>query len=396
MAKALFDFSINKSRSLILFFLLCLFIKPSLLFSHIYILLELNYYNSMGKTSKDKRDIYYRLAKEKGWRARSAFKLLQLDESFNVFKDVTRAVDLCAAPGSWSQVLSSKLYLNKDEEERKQVKIVAVDLQPMSALPGVIQIQGDITEDATAEKIISHSDGQLAQLVVCDGAPDVTGLHAFDEYLQSQLVFSAFNITSCILTPGGTFISKIFRAKNVNIIYAQMSQFFKEVNCCKPKSSRQSSCEAFIICQNYSPPEGYEPTLCNPILSANYCSDDCISSLKSPTNRALVPFMACGDLSGFDSDRTYPLELSKISEEFSDWKYIPRSVVQPPTEPAYKKALGLKKDGSMLNKEDKQSKHLNERRINTNLTDDDEVVVEEQIFYDECDENCLSILNISG
>uniref|UniRef100_A0A914KP36 Putative tRNA (cytidine(32)/guanosine(34)-2'-O)-methyltransferase n=1 Tax=Meloidogyne incognita TaxID=6306 RepID=A0A914KP36_MELIC len=311
---------------------------------------------------------------------------------FNRFSDVTRAVDLCAAPGSWSQVLSSKLYSNRDEEERKQVKIVAVDLQPMSALPGVIQIQGDITEDATAEKIISHFDGQLAQLVVCDGAPDVTGLHAFDEYLQSQLVFSAFNITSCILTPGGTFISKIFRAKNINIIYAQMSQFFKEVNCCKPKSSRQSSCEAFIICQNYSPPAGYEPTLCNPILSANYY--DCISSLKSPTNRALVPFMACGDLSGFDSDRTYPLELSKISEEFSDWKYIPRPVVQPPTEPAYKKALGLKKDGSMLNK-DKQSKHLNKRRVNANLNDDDEVVDEKQIFYDECDENCLSILNIS-
>uniref|UniRef100_A0A1I8BU49 FtsJ domain-containing protein n=1 Tax=Meloidogyne hapla TaxID=6305 RepID=A0A1I8BU49_MELHA len=108
----------------------------------------------MGKTSKDKRDIYYRLAKEKGWRARSAYKLLQIDESFNIFKDVTRAVDLCAAPGSWSQVLSSKLYLNRDEEECKQVKIVAVDL------------------DATASKIISHFDGQLAQLVVCDGAPD--------------------------------------------------------------------------------------------------------------------------------------------------------------------------------------------------------------------------------
>uniref|UniRef100_A0A915LJ79 Ribosomal RNA methyltransferase FtsJ domain-containing protein n=1 Tax=Meloidogyne javanica TaxID=6303 RepID=A0A915LJ79_MELJA len=249
---------------------------------------ELNYSNSMGKTSKDKRDIYYRLAKEKGWRARSAFKLLQLDESFNVFKD---------------------------EEERKKIKIVAVDLQPMSSLPGVIQIQGDITEDATAEQIISHFDGQLAQLVVCDGAPD---------------------------------------------------DF--------PCKKRQHN-----LCPN------------EPVLQRN----DCISSLKSPTNRALVPFMACGDLSGFDSDRTYPLELSKISEEFSDWKYIPRSVVQPPTEPAYKKALGLKKDGSMLNKEDKQSKHLSERRINVNLNDGDEVVDEEQIFYDECDENCLSILNIS-
>ena len=64
---------------------------------------------SMGRSSKDKRDVYYRLAKEEGWRARSAFKLLQINDEFNIFKDVKRVVDLCAAPGSWSQVLSKKL-----------------------------------------------------------------------------------------------------------------------------------------------------------------------------------------------------------------------------------------------------------------------------------------------
>lgn len=111
----------------------------------------------MGKTSKDKRDIYYRKAKEQGWRARSAFKLLQIDEKFNILSGVTKAVDLCAAPGSWSQVLSRKLYLNEEinikepthlfytasvaEDQSKEtekleprkknenVKIVAVDLQ---------------------------------------------------------------------------------------------------------------------------------------------------------------------------------------------------------------------------------------------------------------------------
>ena len=84
----------------------------------------------MGKTSKDKRDIYYRLAKEHGWRARSAFKLLQIDERFEIFKGVDRVVDLCAAPGSWSQVLSRKL------KENPHGKIVAVDLQPMSPIDG--------------------------------------------------------------------------------------------------------------------------------------------------------------------------------------------------------------------------------------------------------------------
>lgn len=147
----------------------------------------------MGKVSRDKRDIYYRKAKEQGWRARSAFKLLQIDQKFNLFEGVTRAVDLCAAPGSWSQVLSRKLYLGeeidikekvnifgdvtpdqpkKEYVKNEQVKIVAVDLQPMAPLPGIIQIQGDITKYTTAQEIIKHFEGEKADLVVCDGAPD--------------------------------------------------------------------------------------------------------------------------------------------------------------------------------------------------------------------------------
>ena len=102
----------------------------------------------MGRSSKDKRDIYYRLAKEEGWRARSAFKLLQLNEDFNLFNGVNRVVDLCAAPGSWSQVLSRKLIQERPENKNK-VKIVAVDLQAMAPLPSVIQIQGDITKVRT-------------------------------------------------------------------------------------------------------------------------------------------------------------------------------------------------------------------------------------------------------
>ena len=82
----------------------------------------------MGKFSKDRRDIYYRRAKELGYRARSAFKILQIDEEFNLFEDVRRAVDLCAAPGSWSQVLSRKLW--KDGEDKTtETRIVGVDLQ---------------------------------------------------------------------------------------------------------------------------------------------------------------------------------------------------------------------------------------------------------------------------
>jgi len=127
----------------------------------------------MGKTSKDKRDVYYRLAKEEGFRARSAFKLQHLDEQFDLLNEsVKKVVDLCAAPGSWSQVLSQKLRANQSPETIDEVKIVAVDLQAMAPIPGIIQLQGDITKTSTAEEIISKFDGELADLVVCDGAPD--------------------------------------------------------------------------------------------------------------------------------------------------------------------------------------------------------------------------------
>jgi tRNA (cytidine32/guanosine34-2'-O)-methyltransferase len=131
----------------------------------------------MGKSSKDKRDIYYRLAKEQGYRARSAFKLLQLDEEFDLLNGLQRVVDLCAAPGSWSQVLASKLPRNAAAnrlESPIQIDpiIVAVDIQAMAPIAGVVQLQGDITKQSTAEEIISLFKGQRAQLVVCDGAPD--------------------------------------------------------------------------------------------------------------------------------------------------------------------------------------------------------------------------------
>lgn len=111
----------------------------------------------------------------------------------------------------------------------------------MAALPGVIQIQGDITKLSTAEQIIQHFEGEYAQLVVCDGAPDVTGLHDLDEYVQSQLVLAALHIATNVLKVGGTFIAKIFRGKDVSLLTAQLHLLFEYVSINKPKSSRNSS-----------------------------------------------------------------------------------------------------------------------------------------------------------
>lgn len=357
----------------------------------------------MGKSSKDKRDAYYRLAKEQGWRARSAFKLLQLDEEFDLFEGVTRVVDLCAAPGSWSQVLSRVLIQGQrvsraawedkryrevlrlrqagsisktDDAEappeakpREDVKIVAIDLQPMSPLEGIICLKADITHPSTIPLLLKALDpdhdststsieaSHPVDLVLSDGAPDVTGLHDLDIYVQSQLLWAALNLALCVLKPGGKFVAKIFRGKDVDLLYAQLRIVFEQVTVAKPRSSRASSVEAFIVCTNFRPPKGFKASLDNPLGAGRKL----YSSADSPAPRTLpyralredgitelelgsdlgdhdpaqhdiswiAPFLACGDLSAFDADASHKLPEGHVSLD----------PVQPPTAPPYKRAL---------------------------------------------------------
>ena len=285
----------------------------------------------MGKTSKDKRDIYYRLAKEEGWRARSAYKLLQIDDQFKIIEGAKRVVDLCAAPGSWSQVLSRKLKPDQDPS----VKIVAVDLQAMAPLPGVIQLQGDITSEVTAKEIIAHFEGALADVVVCDGAPDVTGIHDLDEYIQAQLLLAALNITTHVLKRNGAFVAKIFRGKDISLLFMQLGIFFKRVRCAKPRASRNSSIEAFVVCQEYSPPDGYVPNMANPLLNPQSCPN--FSQLEG-INRVVVSFVVCGDLDCLDADKNYSLEL-----EGREYKQL--DPTQAPIHPPYETAVSMKRSG---------------------------------------------------
>lgn len=295
----------------------------------------------MGKTSKDKRDIYYRKAKEVGFRARSAFKLLQIDEEYNLFENINRVVDLCAAPGSWSQVLSSKLYADDAAaSSTTSPKIIAVDLQEMSPIPGVLSIVGDITAQSTAEQIISHFEGNKADLCISDGAPDVTGLHDIDEYMQAQLLLSALNITTNLLREGGSFVAKIFRGKDVSLLYSQLRCFFSEVTVAKPKSSRNSSIESFVVCRDFRLPAGFTPSMDALFLNQKYGIAGSGNNELVGSNALTVPFVACGDLTGFDSDKSYPLALSGMSSSNPDEKgetytYTYKAPVQPPIRPNY-------------------------------------------------------------
>ncbi|KAG8546994.1 hypothetical protein GDO81_029353 [Engystomops pustulosus] len=287
--------------------------------------------------------------------------------------------NLSALPHSLQPVMADLplLYHSRSSNETSEVKIVAVDLQAMAPLPGVIQIQGDITKVSTAHEIIRHFKGEPADLVVCDGAPDVTGLHDIDEYIQAQLLLAALNITTHVLRTGGTFVAKIFRGKDVTLLYSQLKIFFQEVTCAKPRSSRNSSIEAFVVCQGYSPPEGYKPNMSNPLL--DHCYDVDFNQLEGP-NRVIVPFLACGDLSAYDSDKTYPLQLDTGKE----YNYVPPN--QPPIRPPYQEACFLKKN-NLLAKERPPSPVSTPPATNTSEEDDASSV---------CEETAIQQLSISS
>jgi tRNA (cytidine32/guanosine34-2'-O)-methyltransferase len=354
-------------------------------------------------------------------------------------------VDLCAAPGSWSQVLSRVLikgekfgrsaWQDRDAKFRQQmfsifqkegsvkepgngaeekpeqlqprenVKIVAIDLQPISPLPGIITLRADITHPATVPLLLKALDpeydassmGQQAShpvdLVLSDGAPDVTGLHDLDIYVQAQLLFAALNLALCVLKPGGKFVAKIFRGRNVDVLYAQLKLFFERVVVAKPRSSRASSVEAFIVCLNFQPPAGFKASLDEPLgvgqklprmvrererqkpiiadtlmqnpktgawdtkpaqaisLSKSGYEevefDDVTADDGRDDVRWIAPFIACGDLSAFDSDASYQLPEN----------YVSLDPVQPPTAPPYKRAIEMRKRaGGAFGKTTGQSK----------------------------------------
>lgn len=171
-------------------------------------------------------------------------------------------------------------------------------------------------------------------------------MHDIDEYIQAQLLLAALNITTHVLSRSGTFVAKIFRGKDTSLLHAQLSIFFEKVSIAKPASSRNSSIEAFVVCQNYQPPEGYIPQRVNPLI------DDIeiiANETGSEVNRQVIPFIVCGDLRGYDSDMSYSL----------DENYVHHEVVQKPIAPAYKEVLeklskvSLKHDGICINKEQK-------------------------------------------
>ena len=190
--------------------------------------------------NKQRRDTYVRQSKVDGYRARSAYKLIEINEKFKIFKNGMWVVDIGAAPGSWSQYVSRTL---------KNGKIISIDLKEMINIKNTIQIKGDFTETFTQNKI-RESLSKKPDVVISDMAVNTTGIKDIDSIQTGELCKEAMIFAKDTINDKGFFVSKIFMGRTFNEIVALAKKNFKEVKVFKPKSSRKDSKESFIICKN--------------------------------------------------------------------------------------------------------------------------------------------------
>ena len=190
--------------------------------------------------NKQRRDTYVRQSKVDGYRARSAYKLKEIDEKFKIFKGGMSVVDIGAAPGSWSQYVAKAV---------KSGKIISIDLKEMENIENTLQIQGDFTSVDTQDQIKEYLK-KKPDVVMSDMAVNTTGIKNIDSIQTGELCKEAMVFSKDVISEKGFFISKIFMGSTFNEIVALGKKIFKEVKVFKPKSSRKDSKESFIICKN--------------------------------------------------------------------------------------------------------------------------------------------------
>ncbi|ORD94672.1 SPB1 [Enterospora canceri] len=201
----------------------------------------------MAGNKKQRIDKYYLMAKERGYRARSAFKLLEINKKYGFLGDCRVAVDLCAAPGGWLQILMQEMPPTR--------KIIGVDLDPIERIGDCETFRADITTAECRRELICRLDGHKADVFVHDGAPNFGTSRERDVFVQNDLVLAALRLATEFLADGGTFVTKIHRSENFTKITNLLGELFGRVNVTKPMSSRDESAEIFAVCREFKNPE---------------------------------------------------------------------------------------------------------------------------------------------
>ncbi|HEX6439771.1 MAG TPA: RlmE family RNA methyltransferase [Candidatus Binatia bacterium] len=192
------------------------------------------------------RDTYYKKAKQQGYRSRAAYKLLELQERFRIFKTGHLVVDLGAAPGGWIQV-AAKLV-------GPSGKVIGVDLQPIEPFhqKNIIVVHADITAVETEQRIMEYL-GRPADSVISDVAPKLTGIRDTDEARSLELNHTAWEIAKRLLRSGGSFLIKSFVSEELRNFSAKLEQQFGSVQRTRPDASRKGSSEIYFFAKDYQP-----------------------------------------------------------------------------------------------------------------------------------------------
>jgi 23S rRNA (uridine2552-2'-O)-methyltransferase len=196
-------------------------------------------------------DPYFQQAKQEGYRARSAYKLQQIQEQFGVLRRGQSVLDLGAAPGSWSQV-SAQIVGGAG-------RVIAIDLQPIEPIPGVIALQGDLTAPEVQAQIVAAAGGPV-DVVLSDAAPNTSGIHLRDHVLSVELVRAALALTRQVLKPGGHFVAKVFEGEDLPQLIVDLRREFERVKPNYPAATRREGREVFMVCTGFKG-AGRDPTL---------------------------------------------------------------------------------------------------------------------------------------
>ena len=193
--------------------------------------------------SEHRSDAYHKKSKQDGYYARSAYKLLNINDKFNIFKNVKYVIDLGASPGSWLQVTVSKLG-------KTNPKIMGVDRKKIKSVEGIKHLHMDVYSDQLEEEIKAFFTKGI-DLVLSDLAPNTSGNKILDSGRSVDLVMRAYDVTYPYLRPRAKFIAKFFQCAEMNDIKRRLEKDFEKVQFFKPKASRQHSRELFVIATRY-------------------------------------------------------------------------------------------------------------------------------------------------